>query len=139
MTTNFELDTASATTKILFHIGRMGLASLFVLGGIDKITDPGPALVMMQDVGLPLPEALIWAVIAVELGLGLLVATGWRWVVPAALALAVHTLATNVLFHDFWMMEGNCARLELSLFFKNIAVMGGLLMVAGLYGSRKAM
>jgi len=48
----------------------------------------------------------------------------------AALILAGFTLATNFFFHDFWTMDGNVRELELSLFFKNIAIAGALLFVA---------
>lgn len=126
------------SAPILVHVGRWGLCSLFILGGINKLMNPQRSLETMVEVGLPLPSVLIWAVIALELGGGLLVAAGAhaRLAVSAAgmaLILAAHTLATNVLFHDFWAQEGLRAELELSLFFKNIAVMGGLLLIAGLY------
>ena len=39
--------------------------------------------------------------------------------------------------HDFWTMDGTRARLELSLFYKNVAIMGGLAMVAGFYGPER--
>ncbi|MEL6466938.1 MAG: DoxX family membrane protein [Pseudomonadota bacterium] len=40
---------------ILFDIGRIILASLFILGGIDKIIAPNPSIEAMSAVGLPVP------------------------------------------------------------------------------------
>lgn len=112
-------------------VGRVLLASLFVLGGVDKVLDPSSSVIRMADVGLPLPSQLIYAVIAVELGGGLLVAAGFGRIAQiAALGLVAHTLAVNVLLHPFWAVDPELARTELSFFFKNIAVIGGLLIVA---------
>lgn len=116
---------------ILLHAGRVLLASLFILGGVDKIMDPASSISAMQTVGLPLPDLLIWAVVALELGGGLAVAVGiGRAAQMAAVALVLHTIAINVLLHPFWALDGDMARTELPLFFKNVAVMGGLLIVA---------
>ncbi|MFQ6546327.1 DoxX family protein [Aestuariibius sp. 2305UL40-4] len=131
----------SLFSTLLLHAGRVILASLFILGGLNKIADPQASVVMMEATGLPLPGLAIYAVILLELGLGLAVALGGavasgRLVAPAALALTLYTLAVNVFFHPFWAMEGVQAQTELSLFFKNVSVMGGLLAIAGLYLDR---
>ncbi|WP_299614162.1 DoxX family protein [uncultured Tateyamaria sp.] len=125
---------------VIFFAGRGILASLFILAGIDKITDPTTTIATMTDAGLPLPALLIVAVIAVELGGGLAVAVGLgRIAQVAAIALILHTLAVNVALHPFWAVAPDIARTELSLFFKNIAVIGGLMMVAaGAHTSAKS-
>lgn len=111
-------------------VGRVVLASLFVLGGINKLMNYDATLVQMSAVGLEPAGVLLPFVILLELGGGLAVAFG-RWMAAiAAAALAVFTLATNIFFHDFWAMSGEMAQLELSLFFKNVAIAGGLLYVA---------
>ena len=110
--------------------GRIGLASLFLLGGINKILTFDTTLARMAEAGLHPAALLLPCVIAMELIGGALVAYG-RWAASlAALALALFTLATNVYFHDFWNMQGDLAALELSLFFKNVAIAGALLFYA---------
>lgn len=117
----------------LFVIGRCLLASLFVLGGINKIINYGDTLESMSAAGLPAAASLLPLVIGLELVGGLLVASGRTRLAPfAALALAAFTIATNFVFHEFWTMEGLEAELELSLFFKNISVAGGLIIVAAI-------
>jgi putative oxidoreductase len=115
---------------ITAHVGRVVLASLFILGGVNKIINYGATLLMMQNAGLEPAAALLPLTIILELGGGLLVAFGRRFSVIAAIALALFTVAVNFIFHRFWMMEGQIAALELSLFFKNVAVIGGLIFVA---------
>jgi len=101
------------------------LALLFVLAGAAKIIGPKPFLEHMAQKHVP--GVLLPAVIALELGAGLLVLTGWqaRW---GALALAGFCVATAVVFHLDWTDKA-----ERTLFFKDIAIAGGLLVVAGWY------
>lgn len=122
----------AALTSPLTILGRIGLASLFLLGGLNKILNYGETLDSMRAVGLGPAELLLPMVIALEIGGGALVAWGRAGATLAGLALAVFTLATNLFFHDFWTMEGERAALELSLFFKNVSIAGGLLFLAGI-------
>ena len=110
--------------------GRIILASLFLLGGLNKIFTYGATLESMEVVGLSPAPLLLPLVITLELGGGILVAVGRNGAVLAALTLAIFTLATNVFFHNFWSMGGERAALELSLFFKNLSIAGGLLFYA---------
>ncbi|MEM8797212.1 MAG: DoxX family protein [Pseudomonadota bacterium] len=121
-----------------FLLGRIVLASLFVLGGIEKIGNPENSIAMMTSAGLPYPSLLIYLVIVAELGFGLIIACGTtlffaRVVIASAFCLIVHTALVNIIFHAFWTLEGAAARLELSLFFKNVGVIGGLVVVAAIY------
>jgi putative oxidoreductase len=60
-------------------------------------------------------------------GLALLLGWGTRW---AALALAGFTLVASLFFHNFWAMPADQVMLQQLMFFKNIAVAGGLLVLA---------
>jgi len=111
--------------------GRVTLAALFLYAGCLKLTSYQATMASMTVAGLAPAALLLPATIALELGAGLLVAIG-RWgAAPAALMLAAFTIATNIYFHNFWTMEGETARLQGSLFIKNVAIAGGLLYVAG--------
>jgi putative oxidoreductase len=117
--------------------GRIGLASLFLLGGLNKSLNYAATISDMERVGLNPAAILLPLVIALELGGGALVAIGRFGAPVAALALAIFTLATNAYFHNFWTMQGGIRALELSLFFKNVSIAGGLVFLAGAL-SRKA-
>lgn len=113
-------------------IGRVILSSLFILGGINKLLDYEPTAEYMANAGLPWIDITLPLVICLELGGGLLVAAGHSLFGSlSAAALAIFTLAVNLLFHDFWNVnDPELRRLELSLFFKNIAIIGGLIVVS---------
>jgi putative oxidoreductase len=48
----------------------------------------------------------------------------------AAVVLALFTVVASVCFHNFWAMPADQAFVQQLMFFKNIAVVGGLLVLA---------
>ncbi|MEM7098693.1 MAG: DoxX family protein [Pseudomonadota bacterium] len=111
-------------------IGRVGVALLFILGGINKMVNFDPTLERMAHEGLPSVDLLLPIVILLELGGGIVLALGRRYASSAAFTLALFTLLTNFVFHDFWNMQGQLAMLELSLFSKNVAIVSALTFLA---------
>lgn len=111
-------------------ISRWTLASLFILGGINKMIAFSATALRMESVGLAPVAILLPITIALEIGGGLLLASGSRFASFAGFALAFFTLATNLFFHRFWSVDAALAPLELSLFFKNVAIVGGLMFVS---------
>ena len=110
-------------------IGRVLMALLFVPAGFSKIAGFAGTVGYIASKGVPLPELAAAAAIGVELGLGLLLLVGWqtRW---AALGIAFFTLVITFIFHNFWAVPAAQMMQQQQAFFKNIAVVGGLLTVA---------
>ncbi|NDP64285.1 DoxX family protein [Polaromonas sp.] len=110
-------------------IGRVLLALLFIPAGFSKIGGFAGTAGYIASKGVPLPELAAAAAIGVELGLGLLLLIGWqtRW---AALGIAFFTVVITFIFHNFWAVPVELAMAQQQNFFKNIAVVGGLLTVA---------
>ena len=109
-------------------VGRIFLALIFVVSGVGKITGYSGTAAYMASKGLPLVEILLPLAIAVELGGGLLLALGWkaRW---AAVALLLFLIPTTLIFHQFWGIDPKLAQMQKIHFLKNVAIMGGMLMV----------
>ena len=109
-------------------LGRVFLALLFVVSGIGKITGYAATAAMMASKGLPIVDILLPLTIAVELGGGLLLALGWkaRW---AAAALFLFLIPTTLIFHQFWGIDAKLVQMQKIHFLKNVAIMGGMLMV----------
>ncbi len=116
--------------NIALGAGRAVLAALFALAGLNKLLNPQMTLGLLVDAGMQPAWPLLLATAGFELAAAAALVFGRRPGAIAAILLAVFTLATNLLFHRFWLLDGVMARLELSLFFKNIAIMGGLFYVA---------
>jgi putative oxidoreductase len=109
-------------------LGRFLLALLFVVGGFSKIGGFDGIVGYIGSKGLPLPQLLAVGTIVLEIvaGLALIAGLKARW---AAAALAVFTVLATFLFHNYWAMPEEQQRIQYLLFSKNIAVVGGLLMV----------
>ncbi|MEO1241964.1 MAG: DoxX family protein [Pseudomonadota bacterium] len=119
-----------STTLIILVIGRALVASLFFLGGVNKVFSYSETLLDMNAAGLEPSALLLPLTIIFEVGGGLAVMCGGRPAIAAAPLLAAFTLATNVFFHQFWAFDGPMAQIELSLFFKNVSIAGALLYIA---------
>ena len=108
--------------------GRALVALLFVPAGFAKIAGFAGTAGYIASKGVPLPEVAAAIAIAVELGLGLLLLVGWqtRW---AALGTAVFTAVITFIFHNYWAVPAEQMMQQQQAFFKNIAIVGGLLLV----------
>ncbi|NTV88157.1 MAG: DoxX family protein [Burkholderiaceae bacterium] len=110
-------------------VGRLLLALLFLPAGISKIGGFAGTVGYIGSKGLPMPElgAVIAIVVEVLGGLALIAGFGTR---AAALVLAVFTLVATVVFHAYWAVPAEMQMVQQLMFFKNIAVVGGLLVLA---------
>ncbi len=110
-------------------IGRVLIAVLFVPAGFGKITGFAGTVGYATAMGMPLPTVSVAVGLVIELvgGLALLLGFGTRF---AALALAVFTLVASFIFHAYWAVPEAQQMVQQLMFFKNIAVVGGLLAFA---------
>jgi putative oxidoreductase len=114
--------THQRTTSAGLLLGRLLLAIIFVHEGWDIIGNYAGAMAYMQKSAVP--GALLPAVIALQLGGGMLIAAGALTRV-VSLAFAVFCLLTAVLFH--WQFAD---RNQLLHFEKDLAIAGGFLILA---------
>jgi putative oxidoreductase len=114
------MDSLRSTGALL---GRIMLAYIFVTGGIEKISGPAATMKYMASGGLPpsLVPALFVLSVIVELIGGLMLISGW-YAEPAALITFLWMIPVTMIFH---VSTGETIEWE-----KNLAIMGGLLMVA---------
>ena len=110
-------------------LGRLLLAALFLPAGIGKLTGFSGTAGYISSAGLPFPELGAATAITVEIvgSIALIIGLGTR---PAALILALFTLMASVFFHNYWAVPADQQLMQQLLFFKNIAVVGGLVTLA---------
>jgi len=109
-------------------VGRALLALLFIPAGWAKIAGFSGVVGYIASKGVPLPEVAAAIAIAAELGLGLLLLFGLkaRW---AALGLAIFVAVITPIFHNYWAAPAAQQMMQQQAFFKNVAVLGGLLVL----------
>jgi putative oxidoreductase len=127
--------TASTVQDTLALIGRVLIALLFVPAGFGKLTGFAGVVGYIGSVGLPLPQLGAVVAIVVELGVGLMFLVGYKTRI-AAIVLAVFTVAASIFFHNYWALPADKAMVNQLMFFKNIAVAGGLLAFAAVGAGR---
>ena len=110
-------------------IGRILIAALFVLAGLNKIMDTGATAEYIRG-ATNLPGSLALPTGIFEIAAGLLLASGIGTRIAAG-ALIVFTALATILFHS---QITDPVQAQMAL--KNLAIMGGLLMVFA-YGQVK--
>jgi putative oxidoreductase len=122
------MSSTSSTQTTIPLVGRALLALLFIPAGWAKIAGFSGVVGYIASKGVPLPELAAAIAIAAELGLGLLLLFGLkaRW---AALGLAVFVGVITPIFHNFWSAPAAQQMMQQQAFYKNVAVLGGLLVL----------
>ena len=110
-------------------VGRILLGLIFVLSGFAKISGFDGTAGYIASKGLPLPQLLAALTIVVELGGGLALMAG-LYTRQAVVALAVFSLLTAVVFHNFWAAPQGEQMMQQINFMKNLAIAGGMLVLA---------
>lgn len=108
--------------KISQFVARIFLGHIFLLAGVSKIGAYQATQGYMDAMGVP--GMLLPLVILLEVGAGFAIIAGWqtRW---ASVVLAVFTAIAAVIFHNNFADQT-----QMIMFMKNIAISGGLLLLA---------
>lgn len=109
-------------------LGRAALAAMFVHGGSTAAREPGKRVKLLADAGIPYPELAVRANGAAMTIAGGMLAVG---ISPraAAAVLAGSLVPTTHVGHPSWNEEGEARATQKIQFMKNLAMMGGLLLV----------
>jgi putative oxidoreductase len=120
-------------------VGRICMSVIFILEGYGKLTaieatanyigNKVPAIPQLEEaLGMQSPTIYAYAAGGVELGCGILIILS-LFTRLAAFGLLVFTALTILYFHNFWDLEGAQAATQKIHALKNLAIMGGLLMI----------
>ncbi|HUA00660.1 MAG TPA: DoxX family protein [Candidatus Aquilonibacter sp.] len=120
---------ANSSGGVVPLIGRVLLSAVFIIAGIGKISGFSGEEGFVASKHLPLPAVALAIALIVELGGGLAILVGLytrftAWIV------FLYMIPTTFLFHNFWAMEGVNRTDNMLHFEKNVAIMGGLLILA---------
>ena len=120
---------SNSSGSVVPLLGRILLSSVFVLSGIAKITSFSMEEGYAVSKHLPLPAVALTIALIIEIagGLSILVGLFTRF---ASWILFLYLIPLTFLFHNFWALQG-ADRYDNTIHFeKNLAIMGGLLLLA---------
>ena len=109
-------------------VARCLLILVFIVFGWSKLTGYDAAVTYMAQTGAPVPSVAAIVAIVIEVFGALAVAIG-VWTRPLALLLVVYSLATALIGHRFWSMDGVARYGNAINFYKNVSMMGGFLLL----------
>ncbi len=119
--------------------GRVALAAMFLMAGVDKLfAHTGQTVQMMEAYHIPFAGLAIYPAGIVELVGGIALIVGYQTRL-AALVLAAFTAFVTPIFHSFWAVPADQQLVQMLFFTKNLAVFGGLLHVVALGTGRFAL
>ena len=110
-------------------LGRCLLSLIFILSGLGKIGDWSGTAGFMAAKGMVAVPFFLTMAILLELCGGLSVLLGFKARL-SAWALVVYLIPVSLIFHNFWAFTGAEQRMQMINLRKNLAIMGGLLLVA---------
>jgi len=115
---------------LLQSLARILLSLIFLWGGLQKILHFSSTRQFMGQNGMPWTGLLLAGAIVVEIGGGLSLFLGFKakWV---ALIIALYLIPTTLIFHGHFSDQAQVVQ-----FLKNLAIIGGLLMVAAFDGGK---
>ena len=103
--------------------GRIFISALFLIEGIRKFFNPDISMIYMSDHGVP--EILFYPSLIFELIFSILLIVGYKTRIVASF-LAFFVLTVTLIFHTHHIIDDS---MQLTIFLKNISIIGGLLIV----------
>ncbi|WP_454873612.1 DoxX family protein [Paraburkholderia xenovorans] len=107
---------------------RILLMVLFIMFGWSKLTGFSGTVAYMTSSGAPVPELSAVIAVVMEFVVGIALLAGF-YTRPLALLLAVYTFGTAIIGHHYWNMTGAMQYDNMIHFYKNISIIGGLLLL----------
>ena len=110
-------------------LGRLLMTYIFATSGLAKIFAWSSNVQYMNTRHLPFVPVLLAAAMVIEVAGSVCLVTGYQARI-AAFVMFCYTTVLTLLFHNYWAFSGMLAATQETHFRKNLAIMGGLLMLA---------
>jgi len=105
-------------------VARIFMSIMFLMAGFAKLGAVGGTIGYFTSLGLPAPNLLVWVIIALEIGGGIAILTGFM-TAQFSYALAGFCIAAGFIGH-FDPSDQS----QMNAFMKNITIAGGFLVLA---------
>jgi putative oxidoreductase len=120
---------SNSSSGITALAGRILMSSIFLLSGVSKVMGYSGMVAYATAKGLPMAGAGIAIAAVIEILGGLALLTGFQTRIVSWI-IFLYLIPVSFTFHNFWAMQG-MERMDNQIhFLKNLAIMGGLLILA---------
>ena len=120
---------ANSSNSAVPLVGRILMAAIFLISGFFKIMGYSQMVGYAAAKGLPLASVAIACAAGAELLGGIAILIGFKTRI-AAWVLFLYLIPATLVFHSFWKLQGMEQQDSMIHFLKNLAIMGGLLILA---------
>jgi len=128
--------TADYAAQYAAPVGRVFLSMIFLLSGMMKLMNWNATAEAMASKGMTVgTHFFLLMAILIEIGGGLSILLGCRARV-GAFVVFLFLIPTTFIFHNFWAYSGMEYQEQMQNFMKNLAIMGGLLVIVSLGSGR---
>jgi len=119
-------------------VGRILIAVLFLPAGISKIPGWENTAAYMASKGVPMVSVVLALTILVEIVGALMIMFGYRarW---AAGIMFLWLIPVTLVMHNFWDADAAHKMMQSIMFYKNVALMGTMLLIVGLGSGPKSL
>ncbi len=126
---------AANSGDFVLLLARLSMGWLFLASGWMKITNVAGSVGYLTNLGAPSPGLMVWLVLGCELLIGITLILGIAVRYSAVLTF-VFLVAATALAHRYWTYPAPQQGAQYSHFLKNIALMGGALLLFWTGGGR---
>jgi putative oxidoreductase len=109
-------------------VARLFLAALYLVFGVRKLRDWQGTVAQMAGDGVATPRLASLVAVGMEVPVAFAVAAG-AFTRPLAVLMALYTLGTSLIEHRYWAVKGPGWLDKMEAFYKNLAIMGGFLLL----------
>ncbi|MCP3751432.1 DoxX family protein [Pseudomonas sp. SBB6] len=114
---------------VIILLARILLMILFVMSGWSKLTGFDGTVDYLASLGAPLPTVAAGVAIVMEFFVAIILILGF-YTRPLAFLFALFVIGTAVIGHPFWNMVDPAKAANTVQFFKNMSIVGGLLLLS---------
>jgi putative oxidoreductase len=132
-----ETTAVPVRSDALLLLGRVLLGSIFVISGYGKLIGLAAFAASLEKNGVPYSSTLAPVGAGVEFFGGLAIVLGIE-VRSAALLMIAFVIVATLISHRFWELQDAVRRAQVTQFSKNVAIIGGFVLLHAAGGGRYA-
>ncbi|CAM3866954.1 DoxX family protein [Pseudomonas wadenswilerensis] len=114
---------------VIILLARILLMILFVMSGWSKLTGFDGTVDYLASLGAPVPTVAAAVAVVMEFFVAIILILGF-YTRPLAFLFALFVIGTAVIGHPFWNMVDPAKAANTVQFFKNMSIVGGLLLLS---------